>query len=181
MNLDDLSAKVGKLATAIRGQVATEMELVATTATSRMITRVSETGKDEKGSPFKPYTPIYEQFKRGAVGTVSFRQRKDGKKARANRRTKQATPDSPVGRFRGIVDFTLTGQMLSSIGIIESGFVGNGYRVVVGGRDQVTKEKMAGNAQHRPGWTNLSKEEKDDIRAQSKERMTRWAEAFLNS
>lgn len=179
MNLDELSSKVGKMAGAIRAQVATEMELVATTATSRMIQRVSETGKNDQGAPFKPYTSIYEQFKRSAVGTVSFKRKKEGAKAREQRKTKQATPDSPVGRYRGIVDFTLTGQMLSSIGIIESGFVGNGYRVVVGGLDQETKDKMAGNAQHRPGWTKLSKEEKEDIRAQSKERMTRWADNFL--
>jgi hypothetical protein len=178
MNLDDLSTRIGKLAEGARVKIASEMETVATTGYSLVQRRVSETGKDADGRAFTPYTPIYERFKRGAIGQKA---KKEGAKKKAERKTKAASPGAPVGRYRGIVDFTLSGQMLNSIGIVEAGFKGNAYVVRVGGRDQETRDKMAGNAEYRPGWTRLSKEEKDTLAKGLKERMTDWAQKELQS
>ena len=71
--------------------------------------------------------------------------------------------------------------MLNSIGIVEAGFKGDTYVVRVGGLDQETRDKMSGNAKHRPGWTRLSKEEQKVLADGLKERMTDWANGFLNT
>lgn len=177
MNLDDLSVRIGALAEQARVKIASEMETVATTGYSLVQRRVSETGKDADGRAFPPYTVAYERFKRGAIGQKA---KKESAKKKAERRTKQASPENPVGRYRGIVDFTLSGQMLNSIGIVEAGFKGNAYVVRVGGRDQETRDKMAGNAEKRPGWTRLSKDEQKVLADGLKERMTDWANGLMN-
>lgn len=177
MNIDDLSVRIGALAEQSRVKIASEMETVATTGYSLVQRRVSETGKDADGRAFAPYTVAYERFKRGAIGQKA---KKESAKKKAERRTKQASPENPVGRYRGIVDFTLSGQMLNSIVIVEAGFKGNAYVVKIGGRDQETRDKMAGNAEKRPGWTRLSKDEQKVLADGLKERMTDWANGLLN-
>lgn len=176
MDIRELRARVGRMAAAARTQIRTEMEVVAVSGYALVQRRVSETGKDANGSDFAPYSPAYERYKRGAVGTA----KKEGKKKRAARRTAPATAEKPVGRFTGFVNLTLSGQMLNSIGITESGFQGGKYVVRIGGRDQETRDKMAGNDTHRPGWIRPSKEEKTELRDQSSKRMGNWARGFLN-
>ncbi len=176
MNLPELRARVGRMAASGRTQIGTEMETVAVSGYALVQRRVSETGKDAQGTTFQPYSPAYERYKRGAVGVA----KKEGAKRRAARKTATATAEKPVGRFTGFVNFTLSGQMLNSIGIIESGFFNGGYVVRIGGRDEHTQEKMAGNDTHRKGWLKLSKEEKTDLRDQSSKRMGTWARSFLN-
>ena len=176
MNIDDLSARIGTLAEQARVKIASEMETVALRGYSLMQDRVSETGKDADGRAFKPYTSAYERFKRGAIGQKA---KKESAKKKAERRTKQASPENPVGRYRGIVDFTLSGQMLNSIGIVEAGFKGDTYVVRVGGLDQETRDKMSGNAKHRPGWTRLSKDEQKHLADGLRENMNEWAKGLL--
>ena len=176
MNLQELRARVGRMAAAARAKIGTEMEVVAVSGYALVQRRVSETGKDANGAEFAPYSPEYERYKRGAVGTA----KKEGKKRRAARKTAEASPENPVGRFTGFVNFTLSGQMLNSIGIIASGFQGGRYVVRIGGRDEHTQDKMAGNDTYRKGWLKLSKEEKTELRDQSAKRMGDWALRFLN-
>lgn len=172
MDLLQLASRLEALASELDARYQQELETVAETGKAMVIQRVSETGKDANGAAFKGYTPEYERYKRGAVGTAQ----KESKRKRAERRSKPATPDKPVGRYRGFVDFTLTGRMLSNIGLVEKG-----KKVVVGGRSEETKLKMEGNDKNRPGWFRLSKEEIDLLRAQSRERMTSFAREFLEA
>lgn len=176
MNLDELRGRVGQMAAAARAKIGTEMETVAVSGYALVQRRVSETGKDAKGAEFAPYSPAYERYKRGAVGTA----KKEGKKKRAARRTAEASAEKPVGRFTGFVNFTLSGQMLNSIGIVFSAYDGSSYVVRIGGRDEHTREKMEGNETHRRGWLRLSKDEKAELRDQSSKRMGNWARGFLN-
>ena len=178
MNLDELSSRIGGMAEQARVKIASEMETVATKGYSLMQRRVSETGKDADGASFKPYTSAYERYKRGAIGQKA---KKESAKKKAERRTKKATAEQPVGRYTGFVNFTLSGQMLNSIGIVEAGFKGNAYVVRVGGLDQETRDKMSGNAETRPAWTRLSKDEQKILADGLKERMTAWANEQLNA
>lgn len=96
------------------------------------------TGLDANGAPHKPYTFPYQQNK------------------------------EELGRFRGHVDFQLTGQMLAStdsglVNIVptERALSGANARVVFDGRDPETRNKLAGNDKKRPGFMNPSKAEVD--------------------
>lgn len=176
MNLEELRGRVRQMAAAARAKIGAEMEVVAVSGYALVQRRASQTGKDAQGSAFEPYSPEYERYKRGAVGVA----KKEGKKKRAARKTAEATAENPVGRFTGFVNFTLSGQMLNSIGITEAGFRSGAYVVRVGGRDQETKDKMAGNDKNRKGWLRLQEKEKTELRDQSSKRMGNWARGFLN-
>lgn len=189
MTIEDLIGRTDALAQEIEGQIQKDLEITAVTGLAVLIQRVTETGKDAQGSAFKPYTPEYERYKRFAVGGIA----KEGAKKKAQRKVKVATPDKPVGRYRGIVDFTLTGDMLSStgidsngaskfrnIGIIRKEKEGGSFVVVIGARDDFNREKMIGNDNYRPKWFTLSVEEQQRLAGQSAERMTAFANTFIN-
>ena len=173
MTPDQLASRVAELANALRLELRREIETVATTGQAMVIDRVSETGKDRQGVPFKAYTPEYEAKKRQAVGG------KASAKKRKERATAPATPEKPQGRYRGIVDFTLTGSMLRNIGLGEVQDTDKGVSVVVTGRTQETRAKMEGNDKYRPGWFSLSEAEKAELKKQSADRLSRFAERFL--
>lgn len=171
-----LSDRIDALVAELQQELRLEVERAAQTGLAMVTQRVSETGKDAKGASFKPYTREYELRKRAATGNV----KKEGKKKRAARRSAPASVEKPVGRYRGFVDFTFTGQMLSSIGLEEAQADGKRIVVRVNGRDQETQLKMDGNDKHRPGWFRLSKEEVDILAQQSGERLGRYINGFLN-
>jgi len=171
-----LSDRIDALVAELQQELRLEVERTAQTGLAMVTQRVSETGKDAKGASFKPYTREYELRKRAATGNV----KKEGKKKRAARRSAPASAEKPVGRYRGFVDFTFTGQMLSSIGLEEAQADAKHIVVRVNGRDQETQLKMDGNDKHRPGWFRLSKEEVDILAQQSGERLGRYINGFLN-
>lgn len=175
MTFPELSARLNALVAELQQELRLEVERTAQTGLAMVTQRVSETGKDAKGASFKPYTREYELRKRAATGNV----KKEGKKKRAARRSAPASAEKPVGRYRGFVDFTFTGQMLSSIGLEEAQADSKRIVVRVNGRDQETQLKMDGNDKHRPGWFRLSKEEVDILAQQSGERLGRYINEFL--
>jgi hypothetical protein len=168
-NLDGLLKSLDGMIAEVQGQVAREMEVTATTGTAVVIERVSQEGKTATGGMFKGYTPAYELRKRGASSA----------KLTAKKRTAQATANKPIGRFTGFRNFTLTGDMLSSIGIIEQRQQGGKYVVRVGARDDFNRLKMIGNDTHAPGWFTLSEKEQENLAEDSAVRMKKWAEKFL--
>lgn len=102
--------------------------------------RIVETGTDERGGAFEDYTPSYK-----------------AKKTKA-------------GRYRGKVDFQLTGQMLASTGtglvniVQESSTVSGAVAtVIIAGRDKETQDKIEGNNRKRPGFLNPSPKEIDRV------------------
>lgn len=173
MSPAQLASRLDALADEVQGEIQREVERVAETGKAMVIQRVSETGKDSKGASFKPYTRQWELKKRGAVSTA----KKEGKKKRAARRTAEATAEKPVGRYRGFVDFTFTGRMLTNIGLVEK----SDSKVVIGGRSEETKKKMEGNDTHRKGWFRLSDKEIATLKEQSGVRMRDFAERFLTA
>jgi len=175
MTIQDLETRLNELVPALLGALRTEMETVATDGLSKVTQRVSETGRDQNGSPFRPYTPAYEAFKRQAVGGNK------SAKQRARRATAPATAEQPVGRFTGFVNFTLSGRMLSNIGLTEVTTTDKGVRVIVTGRTEETRGKMEGNDNYRKDWFSLSEKEVNELVADSKERMTAFAERFLEA
>lgn len=175
MTLETLEARLDELVPVLLGALRTEMETVATDGLAKVIQRVSETGRDQNGTPFTPYTPAYEAFKRQAVGGNK------SAKQRARRATAPASGDQPVGRFTGFVNFTLTGRMLSNIGLTEVIDTDKGVKVIVTGRTEETRGKMEGNDNYRKDWFSLSQKEVDELGADSKERMTGIAERFLEA
>jgi hypothetical protein len=150
-------------------QKAREMSTIAETSRAVVIERVSQTGQTASGGLFKPYTPAYEQFKRGASSA----------KLTKKKRTAVATATKPIGRFTGFRNFTLTGDMLSSIGIIEQRQEGDRYIVRVGARDDENRLKMIGNDNVTPGWWTMSVKEQENAAADSSVRMKEWAMKFL--
>lgn len=177
MNIDQLAARFLDLRNQLAEELNREVETIAIYGTSLVIQRISGTGVDAQGRKLKPYTKRYEEFKRGAVGTA----RKEGAKKRAARKTAPASKDKPVGRYRGFVDLTLTGQMLSSIGPVEVR-EGRGTAFIrVAGLDLATQLKMDGNDKYRPGWFRLSDEEVRLLASQSSERVATLASRILTT
>lgn len=175
MTIDALSERLTACADEALGFLRTEMNTVAETGKAMVIDRVSETGKDANGAQFKPYTEAYERRKRGAVGGVA----REGKARRLARATGPATPDTPIGRYRGFVDFTLSGRMLTNIGLVEKD-QGSKIVVVVSGRSEETRKKMEGNDNYRPGWFTLSKDEIGALKEQSAVRTGAFINKFLS-
>lgn len=175
VNLDTFAARVLDLRNQLAEQLNREVETIALDGTATVIERISQTGIDAQGRKLKPYTKRYEEFKRGAVGTA----KREGAKKRAARKVAPASKDKPVGRYRGFVDLTLTGQMLSSIGPVEVR-EGRGNAVIrVAGRDVVTQQKMDGNDKNRPGWFRLSDDEVRLLAEQSGVRLAELAARIL--
>ena len=174
MTLPALSSRIDALIAEVRTELRKEVETVAQTGLTMVTQRVSETGKDSEGSLFKPYTHEYELRKRAAVGTA----KKEGAKKKAERRTTEATSERPVGRYKGFVDFTLSGRMLTNIGIVQQ-TPGVKTSVRVGGRSEDTRLKMEGNNNHRPDWFKLSKGEINTLAEQSGERLGAFINGFL--
>lgn len=172
MSPAQLASRLDALAMELEGAIRREVERTAEDGKAMVIQRVSETGKDSRGASFAPYTLEWERRKRGAVGTAQ----KEGKAKRKARRTAPASPEKPVGRYRGFVDFTFTGRMLSNIGLVEKG-----EKVVVGGRSEETRKKMEGNNVHRPGWFRLSDDEIATLKEHSAKRMSLYIEQFLSA
>lgn len=148
-----------------------EMVLIATAGSTVVVDRVSQTGQTAQGGLFKPYTPAYERFKRGASSA----------KLTKKKRTATATATKPIGRFKGFRDFTLSGEMLRRIGIIEQRQEGNRFVVRVGARDDHNRLKMIGNDTYAPGWFTLAEKEQENLAGDSAGRMKGWALKFLGA
>lgn len=134
--LDELIAKLQTLNREVRGLVLKNTELAALDALALVDSRITDTGVSQNGTPFEDYTPSYKAAK-----------------------TKK-------GRYRGHVDFSLTGQMLAStttgferIGVTERTFSGTTARIAFDGRDDLTRKKLEGNSRKRPGFLNPSESE----------------------
>lgn len=145
MRLEDLDIRAAQAVTEITGKIAEVMNTAATTGNAVLQDRLVETGRDANGQPFKRYTPKYEDRKR------------------------------KLGRFRDIVDFTLSGEMLRRVGIIESRFDGSRYIVRVGARDDHNREKMIGNDTNRPGFYTLSTKEQQNLAQDAANELADWA------
>lgn len=175
MTPDTLSERLTACANEALDFLRTEMNTVAETGKAMVIDRVSETGKNANGAAFEPYTRAYELRKRRATGNVA----REGKKRQVARRSAPASIDKPVGRYRGFVDFTLSGRMLTNIGLVEKD-QGNKVVVVVSGRSEETRKKMEGNDNYRPGWFTLSKDEIGALKEQSAVRTGAFINKFLS-
>lgn len=172
----ELSKRIDALlAGTIGAKIEQEIGIVATQGTALLIDRVSETGKDANGQSFKAYSERYEQIKRFGVSGIQ----KEGAKKRFQRKTGKASGQNPIGRFTGFRNFTLTGQMLSSIGIIEQRQQGGSFVVRVGGRDDETRNKMIGNDNITPGWFTLAQKEIGQIASDSSQRFAQFIQNEL--
>lgn len=168
-DLDTLLASFDGMVAGVQAQVAKEMQITAANGVAKLIDRVTETGKDAEGASFRLYTPEYELYKRGASSAKLTKKKK----------TAEATKDKPIGRYKGFVDFTLTGRMFDNIGITEEQQESGKYVVRVGARSDENRLKMLGNDEQRPGFFRLSKVEQADLAGDSAKRMGDWAAKFL--
>lgn len=128
----------------------TEKE-IETTATDGLLLldRRITSTGESANGPLKDYVPSYKAFKQKA------------------------------GKYRGFVDLQFTTQMWASIGIVEQKNEAGKFVVVIGGRDEFTRKKMAGNEKARPGVYNLKTEEVTILREDSGERLTATVKEYL--
>lgn len=136
MTLDDFIASLTKLNNELPAIVLKNTEVAALDALALADARITDTGISANGTPFDDYTPSYKKSK------------------------------IKKGRYRGVVDFSLTGQMLAStttgferIGPTEKSISGARARVAFDGRDDLTRKKLEGNAKKRGAFLNPSAEE----------------------
>lgn len=134
--LDLLIAQLDALNARLPELILKNTEVAALDALALSTERVIQTGIAASGQAFEDYTPNYKKQK------------------------------TKAGRYRGKVDFTLTGQMLSST---TTGFeriaptdktISNGRaRIAFDGRDDLTRDKLASNNKKRPGFLNPNTQE----------------------
>lgn len=140
MTIQEFAAKLDDLVVEIPAMIMEETEVAALNGLALVDNRITSTGTNENGAPFQDYTPSYKKYKEKA------------------------------GRYRGHVDFMLSGEMLASTttgfeNITESSksLSGANASITFDGRDELTKKKLDGNNTARPGFLNLSKDEIKNI------------------
>lgn len=140
----------------IPAMVLDETEVAGHNALALTDQRLTQTGTDVNGSPFPDYTLEYKRSK-----------------------TKK-------GRYRGFVDFQDTTQMLASTeagltNIVPSSATVSGATamVIFGGRDELTRKKIEGNNNNRPGFLLPSKAEVKTVTLIAKERMEKRIQALF--
>lgn len=130
VTLDHAIAVFEQLLIDVPAKAAELTEVAALSGLRLLDVRIHRQGTGSSSAPLAPYTPQY-----------------------LKRKTKK-------GRYRGVVDLMDTGQMWNSIGLIEKTEAGGGTTVIIGGRDEHTKQVMAGLNNKRPGWLSNSEEER---------------------
>ena len=170
-DIDDAIAGLDGMIADFEAQRAREMVTIAETGRAVVVDRVSETGRTAQGGAFAPYTPAYELFKRGASSA----------RLTKKKRTAVATATKPIGRFTGFRNFTLTGDMLDSTGVIEQRQEADRFIVRVGARDDNYRLKMIGNDKYAPNWFTLADKEQENLAGDSARRMKTWALKFLGA
>lgn len=155
MTLDEIIAKLNRISDALPSLILKNTEVAALGALALVDLRIVEEGKNANGQPFDDYTPSYKKKKKAA------------------------------GRYRGHVDFTLSGQMLAStttgfqnIAPTERTITNGNAKVVFGGRDDLTRKKLEGNNKKRPGFLNPSKAEIDMVERSANENLKRDIDAL---
>lgn len=140
MDLDELIVKYDRVITEFDALLLQNTEVAALDLLALTDQRVTQTGMDANGAKFEDYSPAYKKLKIKA------------------------------GRYRGIVDFTLSGQMLASTTtgfehIAPASKTASGATAVVvfAGRDDLTRKKLEGNDRNRPGFLKPSKQEIDRV------------------
>jgi hypothetical protein len=168
MSLDAAIKRLDRAIADISSVVADSVIIAANDATSVIINRVRQTGKNDKGNPFLPdYTPQYKLRKAGLTKKQIERANKAvSSKLEAGTLGKEKRDakllDTAVGirgRYRGFVDFTLTGRMLNNIGIVEKKEDRTKVKVLVAPRADENKKKLKYNVDRRGEILALSKEE----------------------
>ena len=156
--LDDLILRMDRLIGLLPSLILKNTEAGALDALALVDLRIVGQGKDASGADFEDYTPEY--------------------KARKQK----------LGRYRGKVDFTLSGQMLAStttgferIGPTSKTVNGGRARITFDGRDEETKNKLAGNDKYRPGFLNPSKQEMETVTIGANKNMERDVAQILGA
>ncbi|HNR55528.1 MAG TPA: hypothetical protein PKJ19_10185 [Flavobacteriales bacterium] len=156
MNLDEIIEAFDRMLAAADGLILKNTERAALDALALVDVRITERGVNATGGAFEDYTPSYKKKKQA------------------------------VGRYRGHVDFTLSGQMLAStttgferIGPTEKSVRAGRAKVSFDGRDEVTRKKLKGNEAKRPGFLQPSREEVEMVQRAANVNMERDLAALV--
>lgn len=179
-SLDELVAQFDEAIDKVDGLILKHTEQGALGALALVDSRITEKGVDANGGKFKDYSsrklPLF--FFQGDRELPLPETTYDGPKVKGKRRKRKGIaekyPDgisykeykTEVGRYRGHVDFSLSGQMLAStttgferIGITARAVKSGKAKIAFEGRDETTRNKLKWNNNKRPGFLNPSQEE----------------------
>lgn len=133
MTPEDLQKKITELQLSINTDLIDGMTALGLNSKAAIQSRIQEQGVNDKGAVFDPYSDAYLKRKTNA------------------------------GRYRGFVDFTLSGDMWKGTTVIDSKVEGTKTIVTVGGNSQETKNKLTWNSESRGNLLNLSDKEQQNI------------------
>lgn len=115
--------------------------------------RIQQRGVDEKGVPFKDYTEPYKRFKAGLTKKkIAKAEQRLGNALAKGKPVRPKTLDTAVGirgKYKGYVDFTLTGEMWHSIKVIEKRINKNKVSVIISADDADNLIKLKANVKTR--------------------------------
>lgn len=168
MNLDAAIRKLDSAIAELSSVISDRVVVAGNDATALIISRIRETGKDDKGIPFQPdYTPQYKRKKAGLTvkkikraQSVFEKRLNDGTLGTKKSDVKLADTAIGIrGRYKGYVDFSLTNRMLNNIGIIEESETKTTVKIKVAPKADEEKKKFEGNIKRRGEILRMSKEE----------------------
>jgi hypothetical protein len=178
ITIDQAIAKLERLGDMLPDVVQQSIEVSAFDAIEKIQSRVVETGKDAKGNPFDDYTDQYKIYKANYKAINQKRETNKKRKeraeiqqedfVRARFKKKLEVPTGPKGRYKGYVDYDLTGDLWRNIGLVEKKTTDSGSRLAIGPRTEVNEKKIEGNKRGTP--LRASTQEKSQVRESFKKR-----------
>ena len=133
VNLDELQDRLTQIYSRLPDLLLDAMDANALSAKAIIQDRIQSTGMNSSGVAFEEYTADYLAFKKAE------------------------------GKYKGLVDFTFSTNMWSSIGIIEQTIAEDQVLVRVGGIDQDIKNQMNKLGKKRGNFMQLNEEEAGQI------------------
>lgn len=178
-SIDTFLKELRALTTSLAAEVEKATETTALDGLAVLEERILNTGRDEDGQGFKPYSknPLPWFFFEGRPGVRQI-----------NDRDKDEYPDGIsyadykklIGRDVGHVNFRLSGRMWNDIGLVETRTEAGSFKVTIGGFSEEIKQRMIYNDAIRPGWFRLSRQEQSDLREDFKFRISRAVEKYFS-
>jgi hypothetical protein len=178
MNWTELDKRTGGVIKDLQGGIMGNIMLrLATNALTLLRARVQETGKDAKGTKYRPYST-----KAMLIGCSSFVQKNacnsvfGSKEKRKNLEWRTIKGHRLAilpggykqlrnlqGRQTEHVDFMMTGRMWNDISIVSKGTDHEKGIAVIGAKTDDEKKKLAGNTKSRGDILDLSQSEVDTL------------------
>jgi flagellar hook assembly protein FlgD len=165
MSIEEAVDRLKRLENTLPDLVQRNVEIAAFEAITAIGQRARYKGEDAKGAKFDDYTDAYKIYK-AHLGT-----KQKPKKDENGKRLKRQVPTSPQGRYKGYVDFDLSGDLWRNIAITERKDENGKVKMVIGAKTEANQKKLEGNLKYRSPLMQTSVTETKEIQREFGQRI----------